>query len=370
MAPLRIVVVINNEEIPVFDYPGPNSPHSCRPLRLGFEKENKETMECEFQRLNKEMLELTELLISEHPKISVSYSGLFTLIDGKVLCALTGAKTIQCPLCHKSGLELARNKGPFELKSPDFLCYGASILHFGLRAFSTLLQIGYRQDFKLHRVTAVHKAAFQARKLKVKQAFRREMNLIVDSSNDPGNTLSGNVARKAFSNPVKFAQIIGVSPMLVSNLDVIWRTMASRHQINAEKFGHFCTETLEIYLTDAGWFNLSPTLHKILIHGKDIIKACPVPLGWTSEEGSESNNKFVRRYLSNHTRKTSHIDTLTDLFNRLLEVSDPCLTTTTWKKDKKNSRTLTPEMKELLHISSDDLHNESSTNDDSDSDSN
>ncbi len=316
------------------------------------------------------MLELTELLISEHPKITISYSGLFTLIDGKVLCAITGAKTIQCPLCHKCGIELARNEGPFELKSLDFLGYGASILHFGLRAFSTLLQIGYRQDFKLHRVTQVNKAAFEARKQKVKQAFRREMNLIVDSSNDPGNTLSGNVARKAFSNPVKFAQIIGVSPMLVSNLDVIWRTMASKHQINSEKFGEFCTETLDIYLTDAGWYNLSPTLHKIFIHGKDIIKACPVPLGWTSEEGSESNNKFVRRFLSNHTRKTSQIDTLTDLFNRLLEVSDPCLTATTWKKDKKDSRTLTPEMKELLCISSDDIYNESSTNEHSDSDSN
>lgn len=128
MAPLRLVTVIDEEEIPLFDYPGQNSPHSCRPLRLAFEKEMETTMKCEFQRLQREMSEVTDLALT--PKVTIQFSGLFTLIDGKVLCSITGAKTIQCPLCHKSGLDLGKNEGPFELKSPEFLCYGASILHW------------------------------------------------------------------------------------------------------------------------------------------------------------------------------------------------------------------------------------------------
>jgi len=287
--------------------------------------------------------------VNNSPKVSVSFSGLFTLIDGKVLCAITGAKTTECPLCLKGGKELAKNEGPFEIKSQEFLLYGASILHFGLRAFSTLLHIGYKQDFKAHRVTNEHSAKFEARKVQVKQAFQRELNLIVDSSSGPGNTLSGNVARKAFSNPIKFGKIVGVSPVLISNLFVIWCTLASKYQINSIKFGELCQQTLDIYMSEVGWFNIPPTIHKVLVHGQDIVEACPVPIGWTSEESSEANNKFIRKYLSQHTRKTSHLDTMSDLFHRLMQVSDPCLTAKSWKEDKKKF-SLTVEMKELLHI--------------------
>ena len=150
------------------------------------------------------------------------------------------------PALPPNGPELAKNEGPFEILSDDFLSYGASALHFGLRTISTLLQIGYKQDFKAHRVTKEHKQTFAARKQQVQDAFRREMNLIVDSPSGPGNTLSGNVARKAFENPIKFAQIVGVSTMLVSNLDVIWRVLAASHPINADKFGLFCLENVYV----------------------------------------------------------------------------------------------------------------------------
>lgn len=155
--------------------------------------------------------------------------------------------------------------------------------------------------------------------------------------------------------------------MLVSNIEVIWRIMGSKYPINAEKFDKLCKETLEVYLSDAGWFNIPPTIHKILVHGKDIIKACPVPIGWTSEEGSEANNKFIRKFLLHHTRKTSHIDTLTDLFHRLLEISDPVLVTKSCKSQKKEKRKLTPEMREILAIPKEEETDESaSSEEDSD----
>jgi hypothetical protein len=150
MCPIKLSAFVDDEEITLFDYPGTNSPHSCRPLRLSFEKENKETIEQEFQRLKKEMDELENFIVCESPSVQIKFSGLFTMIDGKVLCAITGSKTTECPLCHESGAELAKNEGSFEVKSSEFLNYGASPLHFGLRAFRTLLNIGYKQDFKTH----------------------------------------------------------------------------------------------------------------------------------------------------------------------------------------------------------------------------
>jgi hypothetical protein len=107
----------------------------------------------------------------------------------------------------------------------------------------------------------------ETRKQKVRQAFKTELNLIIDCPSGPGNSLSGNVARKAFLNPVTFSQVIGVSPMLVSNLYVIWQTLALKPQINNNKYEKFCQQTLAIYLSEVGWFNIPPTLHKILFHG-------------------------------------------------------------------------------------------------------
>ena len=164
------------------------------------------------------------------------------------------------------------------------------------------------------------------------------MGLVVDQRREGGfgTTNTGNVVRKAFANAEKTASTIcGVSTMLVSNLDIIRRTLASGQDIDPEKFHSFCKETLDEYMTSAKWYNIPPTLHKVLVHGKEIIKATPMPVGWTSEEGSESNTKFARRFHTSHTRKTSQEDTMSDLFNRLMDISDPVVVS--YSKEKKET---------------------------------
>jgi putative intracellular protease/amidase len=44
------------------------------------------------------------------------------------------------------------------------------------------------------------------------------------------------VGRKAFANAEKTAAICGVPTMLVSNLEVIWRTLASGHVQKETKY--------------------------------------------------------------------------------------------------------------------------------------
>jgi hypothetical protein len=101
----------------------------------------------------------------------------------------------------------------------------------------------------------------------------------------------------------KTAAICGVPTMLVSNLDVIWRTLASSQPINPEKFGELCEKTLEQDMSCAQWYDVPPSLHRVLVHGKEIVEATPLPIGITSEEGVESNTKFARRFHENHTRR-------------------------------------------------------------------
>ena len=63
----------------------------------------------------------------------------------------------------------------------------------------------------------------------VKKRFKDELGLIVDKARPGGfgSTNTGNVARKVFANPVVTSSIVGVSTVLVSNIDTIWRTLAS-----------------------------------------------------------------------------------------------------------------------------------------------
>ena len=85
-----------------------------------------------------------------------------------------------------------------------------------------------------------------------------------------------------------------------------------------------------------------------------------------TERETQANNKYIRKFLANHTRKTSHTDTLTDLFHRLLEISDPVLVTKSHKSEKSTNRELTPEMRDILVIPEEEEMDKSSSGDDID----
>jgi hypothetical protein len=264
---------------------------------------------------------------------------------------------------------MAKNEGPFPPVSEERLQFGASPLHFGLRAFEALLHIAYKQDVKAFKVrNPTDKATVAERTAAVKSAFEQELGLKVDRRRDGGfgNTNTGNVARKAFANAEKTAAICGVPTMLVSNLDIIWRTLASSQPINSEKFGELCEKTLEQYMSCAQWYDIPPSLHRVLVHGKEIVEATPLPIGITSEEGAESNTKFARRFHENHTRKTSQEDTMSDLFHRMMDISDPIVMAMSPQPKAMPEKYLPPDMAELLLTSEfDPPANSSDTEDDS-----
>ena len=242
LAPLQIVATVLGENVVLFNCPRPNNPHSCRPIRLSFETENSSAIELEHSRLQSEIESLEDYVVSQLPNINISFQGLLTMIDGKVVSALTNKNTSRCTVCDQTGPEMAKNISPFKPVSDQRLSFGASPLHFGLRTFEALLHIAYKQDVKCFRIKKTDKDTVQNRTTAVKNAFQRELGLTVDQRREGGfgNTNTGNVVRKAFENAEKTARICGVSTMLVSNLDVIRRTLASGFEINPERFGIFC----------------------------------------------------------------------------------------------------------------------------------
>jgi len=140
-----------------------------------------------------------------------------------------------------------------------------------------------------------------------------------------GNTNNGNTARTLFEDPDLTSTITGVNIDLIKRFSVILRTMACGYNVNVEVFRQYTWDAASIFVKEYPWFYMPSSIHKILIHGADIIKNVSLPVGMMSEEALEARNKDMRNYRLNHTRKTSRINTMEDLMHSLLLTSDPLI---------------------------------------------
>ena len=84
-------------------------------------------------------------------------------------------------------------------------------------------------------------------------------------------------------------------------------------------------DTAELYVSLYSWYNMPASVHKILVHGADIINGLELPIGTYSEEAQETRNKHSRQYRLRHARKTSREDTMTEQYRYLMVSSDPAI---------------------------------------------
>ncbi|GBN30217.1 hypothetical protein AVEN_261927-1 [Araneus ventricosus] len=165
-----------------------------------------------------------------------------------------------------------------------------------------------------------------------------------------GNTNDGNTALKFFRHPVKTAEITGVELNLIKRLGIILECINCKMKINSDKFAEFTRVTQDIYLRNYSWHPMPVSVHKILFHGRDIIAACILHIGSYAEEAQEARNKHNRQCRELFTRKTSRINTNTDLLHRLLIASDPYIASLR-AAPKSEKRKMDREMKKLLELS-------------------
>lgn len=149
-----------------------------------------------------------------------------------------------------------------------------------------------------------------------------------------GSTNDGNTARRFFEEPQFTAEVTGLDVNLIKRFKVILTAMSSGRQIDIGKFEDYATKKNDLYLHLYKWFNMPPSVHKVLFHGADIIKSLNLPIGLYSEEAQEARNKDFKRIRQNNTRKTSRLETNEDLIHGLLVSSDPFISSlrTTFKK--------------------------------------
>lgn len=163
------------------------------------------------------------------------------------------------------------------------------------------------------------------------------MGLLVDIPKAGfGNTNDGNTSRRFFVDPDTSSRITGIDVYIIKRFKIILEAISSGHRINVEKFEEYTTDTAKLYVQLYGWHPMSPTLHKILIHGATVISHAIVPISQLSEEAAEARNKHFRLYRQNFSRKCSREACNNDVFKRLLLSSDPFLSSIRPKPHKKS----------------------------------
>lgn len=153
--------------------------------------------------------------------------------------------------------------------------------------------------------------------------FRQQTGLLVDTVRQgSGNSNDGNTARRFFKNPKQASEITGVNQALIYRFSVILQAISCGYSVNTEKFRKYAFETAELFVKLYEWYNMPASVHKILIHGADVMETLLLPIGLLSEEALEARHKECRYFRQHNARKTSRKNNVEDLLHALLLTSD------------------------------------------------
>lgn len=226
---------------------------------------------------------------------------------------------------------------------------GISPLHARIKFMECILHIAYNKPFqKWSALKDQHKVLKQENKERIQKALKDSMGIRVDAvQQGTGSSNDGNTSRKFFSNPSLVADITGVEEELIERFLIFLQIITCGQKINSTKFNNYARETATFYVEKYDWYYMPVTVHKVLMHGKDIMDAAVLPIGMLSEEAEEARNKDYKKYRLMFSRKFNREATNTDVLHRLLVSSDPYITSIR-RQPRKQSLELDDVLKEMI----------------------
>lgn len=333
----------------------PASPRFCRPLKIEFKKETAQHAQLQVENVRNQERQLVPLEIEVNGnKINVSYKLQLTMVDGKICNALTDTTSTQrCYLCNATSAEF--NDIDAIISRPlndDNLQYGLSTLHAWIRIFECCLQVAYRMEVKTWQVrNSKSKELVEERKKKIREGLKRELSLIVDRPKQVyGSSNDGNTARRFFEHSEISANITGLNLELLRRFHTVLQVLSSGYRIDLDIYEEYAIRTARLFVDLYPWFCMPTTVHKILLHGKDVIQNSLLPIGQMSEEAQEACNKFLRKFREDFTRKCSRKKTMEDLFVRMMLHSDPIISSQLVMRSKP-SKVFYSEAMNILYVS-------------------
>lgn len=284
-------------------------------------------------------------------QILPSHELILSMVDGKVCNSLTNTNaTMKCFICGALPINMNNIENVAQRSmNEEAFSFGISPLHARIRFYECLLHVAYRLDLKKLQVRGdKSKALVTSRKRSIQDQFRSQLGLLVDfSKQDEGNTNDGNSARKFFNNATVPVSITGIKEDIINRFGIILEVIASNRKIKVDCFQQYCMKTAKLFIENYRWFPMPVVVHKMLIHGGQIIKNSQLSVGLLSEETQEARNKDYRYFREHHTRKVTRLHTNKDLLKILLVSSDPVITSHILLP-KKNSKVLSPEAMKLV----------------------
>lgn len=185
--------------------------------------------------------------------------------------------------------------------------FGLSPLHSWIRFYEYFIYLSYRVDIKKWQVRSSEDKQMLSYKKQyiILFQFRERLGLVVDKprSGGSGTSNDGNSARKFFMNSAISAKITGLNKDLLDRCCTNLQCLSSGYNIHIEKLKEFAVKTARLLVQEYPWFNLPASVHKVLIHGSDVIEHALLSIGELSEEAAEATNKHIKEFRSNNTRK-------------------------------------------------------------------
>ncbi|CAH2101265.1 unnamed protein product [Euphydryas editha] len=273
------------------------------------------------------------------------------MIDGKAGNVLTNQKaSSRCNIC---------GVGPKKMNDIDhvlglhchteFYKFSFPILHSWIRFMEYALHISYNLDFQKGEARgSVNKELKKVRKSEIQKSLRSRLRITVDVvKQGAGTTNTGNVARTFFAQSKEVSKIIGVNEEFLSRLYVILQIISCKKIVNLVLFKDYCLETAKRCVEMYPWYKMPPSVHKILIHGCDIMIEFPKPIGYYSEEAQEASNKIFRKARAEHSRMFQRSQTNEDIIHYFMVSSDPVISSCR-KRSKKTEQQLTSEATKFI----------------------
>lgn len=313
----------------VWQNPKPSSTRFCRPIKVIFQKETKNLIKTVADEIEREIKDIQPTHFDfNDTHFIINHSFKLTMINGKVFSILTDSSFQSCAICGASPKIMNDIKKVKKLTKAETLYeYGISSLHAWIRCLECLLHIAYRLDVKKWQIRKIaDKNIVETTKNRIQKELKLKLGLLVDVVKPGfGTTNDGNTASRFFENYKVTAQITGLDESFIKRIKVILQVISCGQATNIDAFRKYLEDTANLYVKLYPWYYMPASLHKLLIHGADIVESASLPIGMLSEEALEARNKDLRKYRECHTRKFSRLQTIIDLFHTLLYSSDPLI---------------------------------------------
>ena len=278
------------------------------------------------------------------------------MIDGKVNILINkGKSTSVCYICepptNPSNMNNITNLLSKDI-SQEKLSFGMAPLHLYINVMECVLHISYRLSFKKWKIRkgSENEKIAEEKKKDIKEKLKKKIGIQIETPKHGfGNSHTGNMARTFFKNHEITANITGFDKDLLKRLYIILLTLNSGYSINSVRYKEYAIETAKYYCNLYGdWYLMPVSMHKMLIHGSDIIDAVPITIGHSSEEGLEATHKTIRKIKEEKTCKKSKQRVNEDLIHWFLVASDPIIASFNKKSKLKDKNPLPSEVLSLL----------------------